>query len=289
MEVQKIATIAEGQDGAVYGDFLFRFDAAGLVRVYEMEQLCNSDPAVPAPEYASFRLDRCEEICPHSNSVQFSSRRFCESDEFPLLYTNIYNNYSKAPDPLIGVCCVYRLQRSGTHFTSTLLQLIRIGFTDDPNLWCSDTATADVRPYGNFLPDPEQDRYYAFVMRDADCSTRYFAFNLPDIREGLWEEEKQIRVVTLHPEEILDRFSCEYHHYLQGCCVHEGRIYSLEGFAANSKELPVLRVINPKEGLQEQVWDLSEYGMPHEPELIDFYDGNCYYSDCHGNLYRLVF
>ena len=33
----------------------------------------------------------------------------------------------------------------------------------------------------------------------------------------------------------------------------------------------------------------SEFGLTDEPELRDFKDEDCYYSDGHGNLYKLTF
>ena len=90
-------------------------------------------------------------LVPHSNSVVFGNEYYDEQDEFPLLYTNIYNNYAKNDDKLEGVCLVYRIERNEREFTSTLVQIIQIGFVDDENLWTSAGEKEDVRPYGNFV------------------------------------------------------------------------------------------------------------------------------------------
>jgi len=85
MELVFRGTVAPGQDGAVWGDFLFRFDHKGHCHVYD---LTGED----IPKVGSFRLDRWETLCPHSNSVSFGADYWTEGDEFPLLYSNIYNN-----------------------------------------------------------------------------------------------------------------------------------------------------------------------------------------------------
>ena len=76
--------------------------------------------------FATFALDKRELITPHSNAVFFGTEFFEEGDEFPLLYSNIYNNYSGKEEPLIGVCLVYRLMRDGDSFKTTLVQIIEI-------------------------------------------------------------------------------------------------------------------------------------------------------------------
>ena len=40
---------------------------------------------------------------------------------------------------------------------------------------------------------------------------------------------------------------------------------------------------------QEKYIDLVSLGCPDEAEMIDFYNGACYYSDAHGNLYTVDF
>jgi hypothetical protein len=40
---------------------------------------------------------------------------------------------------------------------------------------------------------------------------------------------------------------------------------------------------------EKQYVDLLEKGYKIEPEIIDFYNGECYYSNAHGNLYTVNF
>lgn len=286
MKIHQVAKIAVGQDGAIWGKYLFRFDANGDAYVYNLDSVqIDRESEQPLQEIAKFKLDRAEEIVPHSNAVVFGNEYFCEEDEFPLLYSNIYNNCATAPDPMKGTCCVYRLTRQGNEFTTKLVQLIRVGFTEDAALWCSSAQQEDVRPYGNFVIDCEKGIYYGFTMRDACNSTRYLSFKLPKLQDGQWNEQYGVRQVILTPEDILDQFDCEYHRFLQGACAHQGKIYSVEGFTAHTENPPAVRVINPKEKRQECYIKFEDYVPALESEWIDFREDICFYADNAGNLY----
>lgn len=286
MKYKQIATCKSGQDGAIFGSLLFRFDAKGVGLVYDLSAI-DENAAAPTElsPVSTFVLDRAEKIVPHSNAVTFGKDYFDEADEFPLLYSNIYNNCAKAEDPLIGTCCVYRLRRTEDGFATTLVQLISIGFTDDRTLWRSAGEVADIRPYGNFVVDPENAVYHAFVMRDKDHTTRYFTFDLPSVTAGETDARFGVPHVRLGAEEIRDAFDVPYHNFIQGACVHRGLIYSVEGF--HEKIRPALRVIDPHSREQLFFADLFEEGMTLEPECIDFYGEDCLYSDAHGNIFRI--
>lgn len=285
MNFKHIATMASGQDGAIWGELLFRFNAKGACRVYDMSRAA-ADSEMDA--IATFTLDRAEEIVPHSNAVCFGTEYAEAGDEFPLLYSNIYNNYAKTENKQKGVCCVYRLQREGDSFKTTLVQLIEIGFVEDSNLWCSEGGE-DVRPYGNFTVDRERDLYWAFVMRDGTRTTRYMSFKLPKLADGTPDAALGVNKVVLTPTDILSQFDCDYHDFVQGACCHGGRIYSVEGFHADGKHPPAMRVIDTVAGVQERYIDLVAHNCLIEPECIDFVGDTCYYSDAHGALYIVEF
>ncbi len=290
MRIQKIANIARMQDGAIWDKYLFQFGADGQCVVYDMDNLGTAE--TQAPELSRFWLDKTELIKPHSNAVVFGSAYYAPGDEFPLLYSNIYNNYARAKDPMIGVCCVYRLQRSGNTFTSTLVQLIQIGFVNEGDLWYSSPQKNDRRPFGNFVVDREKNILYAFTMRDTSDTTRYFSFRLPEKEEGFFDETYGVNRVVLNSDDILDYFDCEYHHFLQGAVMHQGKIYSVEGFTVGRQgppSRPSLRVIDPRAHRQELCVSFEDYGLSIEPELIDFREDICYYADGHGNLYTIAF
>lgn len=289
MNFKHIATMSDGQqDGAIFGNLLFRFNAKGQGRVYDLSAIDPSAEPTALEPIATFTLDRIEDMMPHSNAVMFGTEYAEDGDEFPLLYSNVYNNYKKSEDRREGLCCVYRLQRAGESFRTTLVQVIEIGFTKDSNLWCSEGG-GDVRPYGNFTIDRDRGLYWAFVMRDATRTTRYFSFRLPKLADGAWDETLGVRRVILHPHDILSQFDCPYHDYVQGACCHGGKIYSVEGFHADGKHPPAMRVIDTVAGVQERYVDLVAHNCLIEPECIDFLEDVCWYSDAHGVLYTVDF
>ncbi|MBQ8311513.1 MAG: hypothetical protein IJX80_10935, partial [Clostridia bacterium] len=181
MKIKQVAKICHGQDGAIFGSLLFRFDQKGNCGVYDLATLKGAADVVEMTPIARFTLDRADVLAPHSNAVTFGSEYYADGDEFPLLYSNIYNNRAQTDDPMCGVCCVYRLQRTNGGFTTTLVQLIKIGFVDDSVLWRAYPDRDGVRPYGNFVIDRDTGCYYAFVMRNEALGTRYFTFDLPAV------------------------------------------------------------------------------------------------------------
>ncbi len=289
MELKQIGKMAYcAQDGAMWGDFVFRFNADGKCRVFDARPLDTATESEPAdlPQLASFAVNPAEPLVPHFNAVVFGTEYYAEGDEFPLLYANIYNNYAKEADRLEGTCCVYRLLREGMQFSMTLVQVLQIGFTKDP-LWISAGEKPDVRPYGNFVIDRDKGLLHVFTMRDAEHVTRYFTFRLPTLAEGTLSETWGVPVVTLGKEDILKWFDTDYHLFIQGACCHGGLVYSSEGF--NKDVPPSLRVIDPAAGVQLHAVNLVELGYDVEAEWIDFRNGICYYSDAHGNIFTADF
>ena len=274
----RLGQISKGQDGAIYNGLLFRFDSKGNCRVYDLQTLM---------EQGCFTLDKADLLMPHSNSV-FFGKFFSENDEFPLLYTNIYNNYAKQEDRLEGVCCVYRIFRNAGVFSSQLMQVIRVGFAHT-DLWQSANGE-DVRPYGNFVADVAANKLYVFTMRDQTHTTRFFRFPLPDISQGKMDIRWNVPVVTLKQEEIQEQFDTDYVNYMQGAVCHNGLIYSLEGFThPNDRGTPKIRVFNTKTKQQVFAADLIKYGLLNEPELIDFCNDKLYYVNNDGDVYTLTF
>jgi hypothetical protein len=280
MILEKIGNIMEGQDGAIWNDLLFRFNHAGKCAVYDLTKM----RAGSSGELCIFTLDKTDVIMPHSNTVFFGKDFFAKDDEFPLLYTNVYNNYSKREDRRIGVCCVYRIKRNGNSFSGELVQVIEIGFADNDKLWISSEKN-DVRPYGNFVADTEKGIYYGFVMRDGNRTTKYFSFNLPNFTDGEFNTQYGVKKVVLSEKDIIDSFDCDYHRFIQGACVYNGKVYSLEGFGHDKVNIPAIRIINPNTKSQEFFKPFENFESPTEPELIDFWNDICYYADNPGNLY----
>ncbi len=284
MKFKHIATTKYGQDGAIFGNLLFRFDHLGVCSVYDLSKLSeDAEDTVELEQIAEFTLDRAEEIAPHGNAVVFGSEYYDRGDEFPLLYNNIYNNYAKAEDRLVGVCCVYRITREGESFASRLVGLIKIGFTDDP-LWRSE-GVEDVRPYGNFVVDRERGKLYAYVMRDGDKRTRYFVFNLPSVADGEVDARFGVKCVTLSVNDVLDYFDVPYHNFIQGGTARDGRVYEVEGF--HERIRPAIRVVDVDKRTELLHFDFFEAGLEVESEMIDFLGDRCIYSDAHGRIFAL--
>ena len=287
MKINYIAKIGGGQDGAIYGKYLFRFQHNGNARVYDLGTLDKENGILEC--VGDFVLDRAADICPHSNSVSFGNEFYEEGDEFPLLYSNIYNNYAKSDNSLKGVCCVYRIFRDGDGFSSKLVQLIEVGFVNDATLWKMSEDEESKRPYGNFAVDAERSLYYGFVMREAAEGTRYFAFRLPKGRDGELDSTFGVRRVTLFEKDIIEYFDVEHHKFVQGACIHGTKVYSLEGFTDSKENPPAIRIVDTVLKKQEVYINLVELGYTVEPELVDFYNGACYYADVRGNLYTVDF
>lgn len=292
MKYKKLSTIRKGQDGAAFGDSLFRFNAKGIGFAFSMQEVLNPKNPDEVLSHTEFTLDKAELICPHCNAVFFGKEKFDPADEFPLLYANVYNNYSKEDDRRIGQLCVYRIFRKSDSFATTLVQVIEIGFTEDESLWCSykkGEESRDIRPYGNFLADTEKGLLYAFVMRDKVASTRYFSFKMPSFKNGKTDPALGVPRLILEKGDILDQFDAPYHKYIQGGALSGGLIYSTEGFGEKESSRSAIRIIDPVKKRQIAEFDLCDAGLPVEPEWMDFHEGKCLYSNATGILYEINF
>ena len=285
MKINHIANIRRGQDGAIFGGFLFRFTEKGDGCVYDISSLSFSENVGELSPVAQITLDKVDVIIPHSNSVVFGTEYFEEGDEFPLLYTNVYNTYANAENKMCGACCIYRVTREGYDFSTRLVGLIEIGFTDDRRLWRSSGEVTDVRPYGNFVIDRDASKYWAFVMRDGDRTTRYFRFALPRLSDGKIDARLGVPKVTLSVEDIEEYFDTPYHNFMQGAVCYGGKIYEVEGFGKEQRS--AIRIIDTVRKCEELYFDFYEAGYEHEPELVDFYKDRCIYIDRPGNVFCL--
>lgn len=277
MKITELATVCRGQDGAICNGLLFRFDHRGNCQVTDLSSLS---------EISAFTLPMADRLAPHSNSVTFGGR-FSPEDEFPLLYSNVYNNFASAENKRKGQCLVYRLQRQGNAFSASLMGLIAVGFTEDP-LWCS-APGSDVRPYGNFAADAENGLLHVFTMRDASNTGRYFTFRLPSPSDFRDTDPLGLPLCTLSKEDVISFFDAEYPRYIQGACFKNGLIYSVEGFTNSAENPPAIRLVDPREQKQVFHTEFSGFGLTNEPELIDFWEDICIYGDNEGNLYKLDF
>lgn len=276
MRITKIGKIGGGQDGAILGNELFRLDERGNGAVYDLTAI--SEEMTPV---ATFRVDACERMMPHANSVSFAV-----VGGTPYLYANVYNNYRKTEDERRGMTCVYRIAREGREVVNTLVQVIEIGFVEDAALWRASPEAHGPRPFGNFLADGEAGALWVYTMRDEERGTRYFRFPLPSPEAGEWDEALGARRVVLTPGDIQEQFDMPYYRYIQGGAVRGGLLLSTEGFTRDAVNRPAIRAVDLA-AHTETVLDLFGLGIEEEPEMIDFFGDTCYYSDYIGNLYEL--
>ena len=291
MKFTKVGKVQSGQDVTAFGGYLFAFidrDPRGNCAVYEMKTFLAAGGAEPEP-ICRFRLDKFDLLSTHNNAVFFGKEYYEAGDEFPILYSNVYNNYQKCEQRHEGTLCAYRLTREGNEFKSEMVQVIKIGFVEDISLWKSAPGTVDVRPYGNFAMDNESGKLYAFVMRNLTESTRYFAFDAPSVHEGEVDPVLGVKTKVLEASDIDYYFDLEYHKGIQGACTHNGKIYSVEGGCLVHTRTAALRIINPEKKLQEEYVDLVEYGIVEEPEGIVFDGDVCYFVAGHGDTYVIDF
>ena len=275
---QRVASVSALQDGATYGGYFFAFTGSGTCKVYSTDNY---------ELVSSFTLEKVKLFKPHSNSVCFGTLKYNENDEFPLLYANVYNNYGIDDKEMIGVCGVYRIVRDGDSFKSTLVQVIKVGFTSDTELWAS--PKGDVRPYGNFVVDTDRNKLVAFTMRDADNTTRFFEFDIPALSEGEYDSSLKVKKVTLTKDDITENFSVPYFRYLQGCAYYDGKIYSLEGFTNSTPNPASLKIVDLAGKKLVTEIKLQDMGLTVEPEAAFVIDGELYYAEVSGNIYKIIF
>lgn len=235
------------QDGAISGDTIIEVGSDGTYFVQDIQgNILQS----------STNLDQYSTIAPHANSVCFGVEKYQNSDNFPVFYANAYNNAGLPK----GACYVYRLKND---YLTTLLQTIRIGFTEE-TLWTG--GGINIRPYGNFVVDTDNSKLYVFTLIDNLQVTRFFEFDLPELSEG--------ENVTLNTSDINRYFDVPYMPYIQGVCYHEGKIYALAGnnnTVANSSKLNVVDLT--KEATVSSVYLGYQFA---EPETIFIKDNTAY-------------
>lgn len=75
MNLKPVAKIEGGQDGAVWKDYLLRFDHEGHCCVYHMKEIEESEGGVVSPWLRS-ALDMAQRLKPHCNSVMFGNEYY---------------------------------------------------------------------------------------------------------------------------------------------------------------------------------------------------------------------
>lgn len=264
-DVQKVCDTQICQDGDIFDSSLLLFDANGNFYKYSVSEfICETIG----------KIEKKDVMKPHCNSVSFSNDYFLESDKYPALYCNVYNNYWDFEDKKLGTCCVYRIMDN----KCILKQVIKVGFVDDPNIWSSPDG---YRPYGNFVVDGSNHILYIYTIIDSSKTVRFFKVNLPMLDSGVYDSEFDCKVVTINKSDIIKQFDIPFYSGIQGGCFYKGYIISLEGFNGNGK----IRIINCESGELVSEFNVSDYFSDYEPESISVKDGVFYYGNINGELY----
>lgn len=166
----------------------------------------------------------------------------------------------------------------------TLVQLLKIGFTDNADLW----TITDGRPYGNFIADEENGFLYVYVTDYTTNSLKFHKFNLPSVTEGAYDSTYGCNVRTLEETEIVESWSIPYARYIQGGCYKDNRLWITHGGGDETNGGAKILVIDLTTKTSIATIDLFAIGITDEPEFIDFYNGECYYASL-TETYKITF
>lgn len=195
-------------------------------------------------------------------------------------------NTENGGTPQLVVDGEVKLMGEGTTSTmswkNTLVQVLKIGFANNPDLW---TPSNETRPYGNFVVDSQNKVLYTYVMYTSKNLIYWHKFKLPEVTQGTSNPTYGVPVYTLHEYDILDSWQTDYQDIIQGCCFYKGRIYTTEGWGGTNSKI---RVIDPSTKSQIAVLSIGNNGLTTEPEMIDFYNNKCYYGSA-SVLYNIDF
>ena len=269
------------QEGAIFDGKLFMLNHEELGGVFDMKS---------GEMIGDFICDRTDFLSVHSNSICFGTEYYDKNDKYPLMYICVYNNYEGQSNQYEGHCGVYRITEDGSDFKGDLVQVIKIGFTEDRNMWKSLPNKGDICPYGNFIVDTDKNDLYAYVMRDATQTTRYYKFDLPKVNDGEYNSLFGCKTVTLNVADIKDQFDTEYSVYLQGADYVDGMILSSSGLGYGRDGGAILRLVDLESKKVIKVFDAMSAGVYNEPEVIavDPDTKKVYYGSTDGQLRLLT-
>ncbi len=241
-----------GQDGAIYGDYLFRFGPKGEGVVYSIDNKA---------QVGTITLDKKDVINPHSNAVHFGSEFYAAGDEFPLLYSTLCDNAEDSTT-------VYRVVRNGNTFTTTLVQVITAEGTNDA------------------VVDAENNMYYAYLGPDVG-RTGYRKYALPKLADGTYNSTYGVKHVVLTENDVLAEVDFKEDIYIiQGSTIYDGKMYLTSGFTLDQVYLTVYDLETDQWFCKI---NLEEIGLSEESEFIAFKDDVMYLMPVYGNIYTFKF
>ena len=254
---EDIGDVSAAQDGAVWNGKLFVGNLDGLFRVYNAQTY---------ELLGTFEAENADALTPHCNTVVFGNTYYEQGDKYPLLYANIWKNYSNDAEKHEGTCCVYRIIETDGVFSADLVQVIEIGFVDEENIW---PDSNNVRPFGSFIIDTDKSKLYVYANRDSDQDTRFFEFDIPDVTDGTYNETYGCKVVSLAYSAVQRDFSVGYIAYPQCAVYANGELYITSGFVSQNVS-PKVTQVDLCSGSVEYVYDLEKAGLTKQPTLLAY-------------------
>lgn len=241
------------QGGACFGDYLFvTYNGFEHISVYQV----STGTHLQEIEISStFR----EGV--HANNMSFGPERYADTDEFPLLYVSADANN--------GLCEVYRIQRSGTSFSATLVQTITFPllidglgancFVDGENrkLWVEGHTT-------NSVPGGPTTKH------------RFARYELPWLSEGN---------VTISASDKQAGFDIPTYSAYQDGVVRAGKYMQAYGYGTSADLLQIDLLGGGVTG-RVNLWDI---GLTEEPESAFIWNGYLCYYTVFGAVYKLYF
>ena len=177
----------------------------------------------------------------HNSSITFSKRKYDRRDRFPLLYAS--ENY--APNSFYKIL-VYRVSNFGSALSLDVVQTIAM---PDPD------ALGILYPHAFLDEDGEHVWIEAYSADQSE--TVFFQFDLPGVEKGTEARlSSPLHSFRIPRKKVTD----------QAICMKDGKFYQVVGLPAESW----LRIIDVSSGKLERDINLTEEGLPFEPEGVFF-------------------
>lgn len=243
--------LCDNQSIAVFGKYMFIFLEAGGCDILDME----TKEIIAQAETLSTNN--------HQNSAQFTDLYYDQDDEFPLL---LVSRYMKNTGTNNDGCLVYRVTRSESVFTMTLITTILWDHTTYGVDWCMDSKTKTL--YG-----------IAFLNGDYTVTqnnpSHVVGFGFPSA-----DDLRTNQTITLTDDDIKSSFTIE-HQIVQGCTMHNGVIYV--AYVLNDESAAVKCFVGAVDVDSQQIVSKIPLLVRLECEGVAIQDGTMYVSQRRGS------
>lgn len=266
---------AGAQSAAIWGDYLFFiYDKLSAIHVFNIKSRIRIATITP-------NVDAGENW--HCNQSNFDTRKYDDSDMFPILWTSFQND-GNGRCIWAGLRILTTTDAGGaiTSFDVAIVQKIYLPVMTDAN--CLGNA--------NIAIDQENGFFWAYSYNKNSSAANYrearlTKFAIPALFNG---GGTIIPEVYLTDADILDGFFPGYTgDYSQGGFIKRGKLVIAQGLASYSIK-PCLRVVDLVAKNVASFVDLNAAGYTEEPQGVFFYDGHVFYTTgAKDQYYRLFF